>query len=65
MLCQCSEVNDVNLNQLTVSFGTRGEVEGVDLECFATTHRGTLYLGLRMPSSDSRDSDSSLSFQKT
>lgn len=27
---QCGEVNDVNLNQLTVSFCTWGEVKGMD-----------------------------------
>ena len=41
---QCCEVNDVSLNQLTVRFG---EVKGVDLECFVTSHKGTLYSRLR------------------
>ena len=44
---QCCEVYDVNLNQLTVSFGTWEEVNGVDLECFVTSHKGTLYSRLR------------------
>lgn len=52
---QCGKVNDVNLNQLTVSFCTWGEVKGMYLESFVRSFRDTLY---------SLDVDSSLTSQK-
>lgn len=61
---QCSKVNYVSLNQLTISFCTWGEVKGMDLECFVTSYRDTLYGYSGMVRLDSLGTDSSLTSQK-